>query len=85
MKDINLIGRDLKDVLIVDNLPINLVKQKDNAILIKPFYGEDADDDALYVLGNILKEIYEDKSEDIRLVLKKYKSEIFQYVSISMV
>lgn len=84
MKDISLLGRDMSRTLIVDNLPINLLPQKDNAILIKPFYGDDKDDDALYYLGNILSDMYKENCNDIRVILSKYRQDIFKNVSSSL-
>ena len=80
IKDLTMVGRPLDKTIIVDNMPKNFALQKENEILIKSFYGEDKDDNALEELGkilvNIAKEVW-----DVRIGLKKYRDEIIKKVS----
>ena len=81
VKDISLIGRDLKKIIIVDNMPQNFRKQKENGIFIKPFWGEDCYDCALNNLGEILENIAINYSNDLRKGVLVYKDEILNKVS----
>lgn len=81
VKDISLIGRDMSKVVIVDNLPTNILPQKQNGILIKPFYGCEADDEVLKYLEVILSKVYYENCSDIRQSLLTYKEDILKYVS----
>ena len=88
VKDISLIGRDLKKMIIVDNMQQNFKLQKENGILISSFWGEDSNDKALLQLGRILVSVAIDMMEskfenDIRNVLIKYKDDIIKYVSMN--
>jgi Dullard-like phosphatase family protein len=81
VKDISLIGRDLKKMIIVDNMQQNFRNQKENGIFIKPFWGEDTYDCALNNLGEILEDIAKNYSNDVRKGLVIYKDEILNKVS----
>jgi len=81
VKDISLIGRDLKKMIIVDNMPQNFRKQKENGIFIKPFWGEDIYDCALNNLGEILESMAINYSYDLRKGVLFYKDEILNKVS----
>ena len=80
VKDIQRIGRPLDKILIVDNMPQNFRLQKENGIVIKAFWGDDAYDNALISLKEILLKIA-DEFNDIRKGLIKYKDEILNKVS----
>jgi len=54
VKDISKIGRNLDKTIIIDNYAQNFSFQKENGILIKPFYGREDDDNALFDLIPIL-------------------------------
>ena len=82
IKDLNKIGRQLSNVVIVDNMPQNFRLQKQNGIYIKPFWGTDNDDDVLFYLGKVLIQIA-NEGGDIRNGLKKYKKEIIINISSS--
>ena len=74
VKDLNKLGRDLKKIIIVDNLPQAFKLQKNNGICIKAFYGDSIGDrDTLKVLSEILERIRynADECNDIRDSLKK--------------
>ena len=84
-KDLSNIGRDLARTVIVDDRTSSFALQKENGILIRTFIDDKkkrTPDFALYELGKILVKIAEEKTEDIRESLKKYKDEIDLKVSI---
>ena len=74
VKDLNKLGRDLKKVVIIDNLPQAFKLQKSNGICIKPFYGDSIGDrNTLKFLSEVLERIRYDVEEtnDIRESIKK--------------
>ena len=76
-KNLNLLNRDVKNILIVDDNSNNFKYHKSNGICIKPFYGDLNDDkNTLKILGNILFKIrYDaDLTGDIRISLNKEKN-----------
>ena len=74
MKDLSKLGRDLKKVIIVDNLPQNFSLQKENGICVRPFYGDTVDDhNTLCELGYILERVRFDSCDDVRQSLMKYR------------
>ena len=75
IKDLTRIGRPLDKIIIIDNIPQNFRLQKDNGIAIKPFFGEDQNDQALINLAPILINIAKDEI-DVRNGLMKYRDEI---------
>ena len=84
IKDLSLLGRDLKKIIIVDDLPKSFKLHKKNGICIKPFYGDVvAERNTLKILGNILYKIRFDAEEsgDIRKSLKMHKNLIFKYIT----
>ena len=83
VKDISKLGRNLDKIIIVDNLPQNFRLQKENGIMIKPFWGEDNYDRALFDLFEILKKIAIE-FDDIRKGIIKYKDDILSKVSSSV-
>ena len=80
VKDISKIGRPLDKTIIVDNLVQNFRLQKENGIMIKAFWGEDAYDNALFELKEILNKIA-NEFNDVRKGIKKYKDDILSKVS----
>ena len=80
VKDLTRIGRPLDKIIIVDNMPQNFRLQKENGIMIKPFWGEDKYDTALIDLIPILINIAKDGG-DVRKGLIKYKEDILKKVS----
>ena len=77
VKDLTKLGRDLKKVIIVDNLPQNFSLQKENGICVRPFYGDTVDDhNTLCELGHILERIRFDSCDDVRQSLVKYRERI---------
>ena len=80
VKDLVRIGRDLDKILIVDNMKQNFKFQKENGILIKPFYGQ-GDYNILKELENILIKIAKEGG-DLRNGLIKYKNEIINKITL---
>ena len=76
-KNLNLLNRDVKNIIIVDDNYKNFKYHKSNGICIKPFYGDSiSDKNTLKILGNILFKIrYDaDLTGDIRISLNKEKN-----------
>ena len=61
-------------------MPQNFRLQKENGINIKPFWGDDSNDTALYELIPILMNIAEEGC-DVRDGLEKYRDEILEKVT----
>ena len=80
VKDISRIGRTLNSIIIVDNMPQNFRLQKDNGIFIKPFWGDDIFDTALFSLADILENIYY-QFDDVRKGIFYFKDEILNKVT----
>ena len=83
VKDLKRIGRPLDKIIIVDNIAQNFRMQKNNGILIKPFYGEDPNDQALIDLIPILINIAKDNI-DARNGLVKYRDEIITKITSNL-
>ena len=83
IKDLSRIGRPLDKIIIIDNIPQNFKMQKGNGILIKPFLGEDQNDQALIDLIPILTNIARDEI-DTRNGLLKYRDEILTKISSNL-
>ena len=78
-KNLNLLNRDVKNIIIVDDNYKNFKYHKSNGICIKPFFGDSLNDkNTLKILGNILYKIrYDaDLTGDIRISLNKEKNSI---------
>ena len=83
IKDLSRIGRPLDKTIIIDNLAQNFKMQKSNGIIIKPFLGEDQNDQALIDLIPILVNIARDEI-DVRNGLMKYRDEILTKISSNL-
>ena len=79
VKDINIIGKDISKIIIVDNLIQNYRLQIANGINIKSFYGE-INDKILLELGNILVKIAK-LGKDIRKGIAYYRDDIINKIS----
>ena len=80
VKNLKLLGRDLKNIIIIDDISRYFKLQKDNGINIKPFYGNSKKDgNTLKKLADVLKKIIKDveESNDIRISLDKFKNELY--------
>ena len=78
-KDLNLLNRNIRNILIVDDMKKNFKFHKQNGICIKPFYGDiQKDANLLNLLGQILIKIRMDAEEtgDIRISLGKEKNNL---------
>ena len=81
VKDISRIGRDMSKICIVDNISINYRLNKENGILIYPFYEDNNKfDKTLFELKKILIDIHK-KFNDIREGLVHFKDDIVTKVS----
>ena len=80
VKDLTRIGRPIDKIIIIDDNPENFKLQKENGIVIKPFYGKDDSDKALYNLIPILKSIAID-GKDVRVGLNNYKNDILKNIT----
>lgn len=69
-KDLQLIGRDLKDVIFIDNLEENMKRQIENGIKISDFYS-DRKDNELNKLIPFLE--YASKLDDVRPIRKMHR------------
>ena len=80
VKDLTRIGRPLDKIIIIDDKPQHFKLQKENGIIIKPFWGEDNYDRALFNLIPILKNIAKEGG-DVRIRLLNYKNKIFNNIT----
>ena len=80
VKDISRIGRPMNTIIIVDNMPQNFRLQKENGIFIKPFWGDDVFDTALFSLTDILEKIYV-QFNDVRKGIFYFKDEIINKIT----
>ena len=83
IKNLDLIGRDISKVIIIDDIPRYFSLHKQNGINIKPFCGNIlSDTKTLKALSTILKQIRidADESNDIRISLQKYKHLLYPTV-----
>ena len=80
VKDISLIGRDLSNIIIVDDNENSFKLNEENGIKISKFEGYDINnnknENALFELKKILILIYKSNYNDIRLALKDFEYEI---------
>ena len=86
IKNLSLIGRDLKNVIIIDDISRYFKLQKENGIWIKPFCGNVLSDrNTLKTLNNILQKIRfdADETKDIRISLEKYRHLLYPIVNNS--
>ena len=88
VKNLSLLGRDLKKIIIIDDIPHVFKLQKNNGICIKSFYGDVISDrNTLKLLGKILEKIRFDADEndgDIRKSLKKQRNLIFTNITTNL-
>ena len=80
----SLLGRNLKNIIIVDDISQVFKLQENNGICIKPFYGDVVSDrNTLKILGKILEKVRFDADEDgdIRKSLEKQRNLIFTHIT----
>ena len=80
LKDLSRLGRDMSRIIIVDNMEQNYKLQPDNGITIRPFWGKDTNDMALFDLLNILIKIVKNNM-DVRDGIKYFKEDIISKVT----
>ena len=78
LKDISKLGRDLNKVIIIDNACGNFQLQSDNGIFIQTWIG-DKDDDILFKLIPVLKEIVIKKIPDVRKALRNVRDTMIRF------
>ena len=81
IKDLSKLGRDIKKVIVVDNIANNYKLNPENGIQILPFFGENNDDNVLEELKKILILFYKDKLEDLRIGIKRYRKDIINKIT----
>ena len=82
VKDISLIGRDISKIIIVDNDEKCFGLNKENGIKIKTFNEENSNDNKLFELKKILKDLYIQNFEDVRIAIKIYKNNIVNNITL---
>ena len=88
IKNIELLGRNLKNIIILDKDQSLMKANNDNIIYIKPFYGDvKNEENFLNNLTDILKKIKYDmeKINDVRISLSNHKLEIFTKISTNLI
>jgi Dullard-like phosphatase family protein len=88
IKNLSLIGRDLKNVIIIDDKPQAFKMHKENGIFIKPFYGDCCNNkNILKNLAKILKDIRKDAdiNGDIRKCIQKKNHDIFTKITTGLI
>ena len=86
-KDLSLLNRNLKNVIIVDDMAKNFVLHKSNGICIKPFKGDVINNrNTLELLGQILQKIRYDAdiTGDIRISLQEEKNIIYSEIAVNV-
>ena len=83
IKDISRIGRDIKKMIIVDNVENNFILNKENGILIAPFKIDRIKNDTkLFHLKNILLKFNNNNYEDLRIALKDFSNDIKNKITL---
>jgi len=83
VKDISLIGRDIKNIIIVDHDENCFKLNEENGIKISKFEGNNKTDNALFELKKILILIYKRNYNDLRIALKEYENEIKNKITLN--
>ena len=72
VKNLTMLGKDLKDVILLDNNPVSYTKQKENGIHIKSWYGNKADKELINYCDLLEKvSTFEDCREGISKIFGK--------------
>ena len=77
LKDISRIGRDMKKIIIIDNISNNFKLNPENGIQIAPYFGEySKNDTVLFELKKLLVMFHKLEYEDLRVAIKNYAKDI---------
>jgi CTD small phosphatase-like protein 2 len=79
IKDLEILGKDLKKVIIIDNIFENFEKQPHNGILIKSWYNDEEDNKLIEILPFLTK-IVEEQIDDVRVYLKKFRENMIENI-----
>lgn len=79
IKDLTILKKDLSKTLIIDNVPENFIKQKENGIFIKSWY-DDKNDTCLLDLIPILKDLVVQNVDDVRIFLSQYRKKLIDHI-----
>ena len=88
IKNIDLLGRDIKNIIILDKDQSIQKLNKENIIYVKPFYGNiNEDGNILSNLTDILKKIIYDMedNDDIRIALNNNKLDIITKITTNLI
>lgn len=77
VKDLSILGRDLKKVIIIDNIKDNFERQESNGIEIRT-WTSDPTDRELDDLMVFLRGISEAQVQDVRPMIKLFKGEVWR-------
>ena len=84
VKDLTKLGRDIRKIIIVDDDENNFVLNKENGIKIKPYLGEENNDDtSLFELKKILILFERMGLDDIRKGIKIYEKDIKEKITLN--
>ena len=73
IKDLSKIGRNLKKLIMLDNLPENFILQEQNGVYVKSWLG-DENDRCLLLLLSVFVYIANNTGDDVRNVLLEFKN-----------
>jgi len=79
IKDLRMLGRDIKKIIIIDNVAENFQFQPENGIFINSWFN-DMNDDSLVKLLPLLKEIVIQKVDDVRIALRQYRDQTMRLI-----
>lgn len=72
VKDLGLLGRNLRKTIIIDNISDNFILQPDNGIFISTWY-DDMNDNFLKEITPLLIELVEKRVDDVRIGMRTYR------------
>jgi CTD small phosphatase-like protein 2 len=79
MKDLSKLGRDLKRVIIIDNVKENFTLHCENGIFSKTWVN-DYEDNFLKEIIPLLRNIALEKVHDVRVSLRIYRDSVIRYI-----
>ena len=82
VKDVRKLGRDMRKIVVVDDLAENLRTNGDNGILISPYKVEDYNDRVLFELKKMLILFFRMRYEDVRIGIKNYQDDIYNKITL---